>query len=148
MIAQRPCAPKRPVARQAARLEVLAPNHCFLALCAARATDFEGGARTIMTNRNFSQHWAAKGLPPDWDFRIHETHSDAVTKMPQQAQLLGSSKVTDVEVISQGDWFLGLQVKGGTPRLSVQQVVWLAGALTVSPAPGQLQVSLSMATQS
>ncbi len=64
-----------------------------------------------MTNRNFGQHWATKDLPPDWEFRIHETHSDAVTKMPQQAQLLGSSKITDVEVISQGDWFLGLQVK-------------------------------------
>ena len=64
-----------------------------------------------MTNRNFSQHWAARGLPPDWEFRIHETHSDAVTKLPQQAQLLGSSKITDVEMISQGDWFLGIQVK-------------------------------------
>eukprot|EP00891_Asterochloris_glomerata_P006097 jgi/Astpho2/6097/Aster-04044 len=83
----------------------------------ARATDFEGGARTIMTNRNFGQHWATKDLPPDWEFRIHETHSDAVTRMPQQAQLLGSSKITDVEVISQGDWFLGLQ---GHPEFTAE----------------------------
>ena len=95
-----------------------------------------------MTNRNFSQHWAAKGLPPDWELRIHETHSDAVTKMPQQAQLLGSSKITDVEVISQGDWFLGLQVKRALYcclclRLDADRLgksVWLAAASTVPPA--------------
>ena len=111
-----------------ALIPVLAAHHACC--CAARATDFEGGARTIMTNRNFSQHWAAKDLPPDWEFRIHETHSDAVTKLPQQAQLLGSSKITDVEVISQGDWFLGLQVERAAccclcvRLMSVERVPW------------------------
>ena len=90
---------------------------------AGRATDFEGGSRTVLPTSAFHKHWLSEGIPASWDFRIHQTHSDAVLQMPPDVQLLGTSNNTHVEVIAQGGAALVLsrsQHDKGPPA----QIIW------------------------
>ena len=86
-----------------------------LTLHAGRASDFEGGPRTMkLTPAFFKQwfvkpDWFAEDRPGDWKFNIHETHQDVVTSMPPDVTLIASSDFTYCEGMVFKDQFLGLQ---------------------------------------
>lgn len=91
--------------------------------CAGRASDFEGGPRTMIATSAFFSQWFvqpekfARDHPDDWRFNIHETHSDVVTSMPPNVTLLASSEFTYCEVMSYHDFVLGLQ---GHPEFTAE----------------------------
>lgn len=82
---------------------------------AGRASDFEGGPRTLKATPAFFDQWFvkqdvfAKDNPCDWKFNIHETHSDVVTSMPPDVTLIASSDLTYCEGMTYKDFILGLQ---------------------------------------
>lgn len=90
---------------------------------AGRASDFEGGPRTITATKAFFDQWFvqpdlfARDHPDDWKFNIHETHSDVVTSMPPDVTLVASSKVTYCEGMTYKDFVLGLQ---GHPEFTAE----------------------------
>jgi len=88
-----------------------------------RASDFEGGPRTLTaTSAFFDQwfvkpEWFAKDHPDEWRFNIHETHSDVVTSMPPDVTLIASSEFTYCEGMTYKDFVLGFQ---GHPEFTAE----------------------------
>lgn len=92
-------------------------------LPAGRASDFEGGPRTLTPTAAFFDQWFvksdcfAKDHPDDWKFNIHETHSDVVTSMPPDVTLIASSEITYCEGMTHKDFVLGFQ---GHPEFTAE----------------------------
>ena len=92
-------------------------------LPAGRASDFEGGPRTLTPTAAFfdqwfvKSDWFAKDHPDDWKFNIHETHSDVVTSMPPDVTLIASSEITYCEGMTHKDFALGFQ---GHPEFTAE----------------------------
>lgn len=90
---------------------------------AGRASDFEGGPRTMKATPAFFDQWFVKpswfdkDRPDDWKFNIHETHSDVVTSMPPDVTLIASSGFTYCEAMTHKETFLGLQ---GHPEFTAE----------------------------
>lgn len=88
-----------------------------------RASNFEGGPRTMNVTPAFFEQWFvkpdwfAKDHPDNWKFNIHETHQDVVTSMPPDVTLIASSGFTYCEIMTHEDSFLGLQ---GHPEFTAE----------------------------
>jgi len=90
---------------------------------AGRASDFEGGPRTMKVTPAFFEQWFVKSdwfdkdCAEDWKFNIHETHQDVVTSMPPDVTLIASSGFTYCEAMTYKNIFLGLQ---GHPEFTAE----------------------------